>query len=145
MGKGEVRHGELMKENKEVNESFIAFHEEMAVAGKTREQIIAAAIPQFNLGPVDTPELRKRLKTQGITDSAMDAHILGMRRHTYRAWVARLADLNKYGGRFSERMKRFQTQPKKKDIAVKTEPEGGPEPIAVVVAEEEKLGMTMDA
>lgn len=89
-----------MKENKEVNEAFVAFHEEMAGQGKTRDEIIALAIPKFNLGGKDS-------------------------RHTYRAWVARLADKTKYQGRFSERMKRFQTQPKKKGLALaKTEGEG---------------------
>lgn len=91
-----------MKENKAVNEGFVAFHEEMAEQGKTREEIIALTIPKFKLGGKDP-------------------------RHTYRAWVARLADKNKYQGRFSDRMKKFQTQPKKKgEVApVKTEGEGG--------------------
>jgi hypothetical protein len=78
-----------LKENTQQNEDFVALHEKMEKNGcdpKTmagREAIFAAVVQKFTLGG-QSP------------------------RHTYRAWVARLADPKKYGGRFSERMKRFQ-------------------------------------
>lgn len=78
-----------MKENTQQNEDFVALHEKMEKDGcdpKTmagREAIFAAVAKKFTLGG-QSP------------------------RHTYRAWVARLADPKKYGGRFSERMKKFQ-------------------------------------
>lgn len=93
-----------MKENKTNNELFVQLHEDMRAQGKTDKEIEAAAIEKCKLGGSDPG-------------------------HTYRAMKARLADPKKYGGIYSERMKKFQKQPKKKTVG-KTNGGGG-EPVQV--------------
>lgn len=88
-----------MKEHTEQNEAFVVLHETMTAEGKTREAIITACIETFKLGGSNP-------------------------RHTYRAYVARLADPKKYKGVYSERMKKFQRQPATKtanDASVKAD------------------------
>lgn len=80
-----------MKEKSDVNEQFVALHESILAEGfnpqtrEGRDEFVKRCCEQFKLGGTNP-------------------------RHTYRAWVARLADPSKYGGRFSARMKPFQQQ-----------------------------------
>lgn len=88
-----------MKENTDFNEAFVAFHEEQAALGKTPKEIEAAALAKW-------PD------KFGGNDAS----------HSYRARKSNLANKDKYGGKYAERMKKFQQQAKKKaDVPVVAE------------------------
>jgi hypothetical protein len=76
-----------MKEKAEQNDAFLAYCEAEKAQGKTRQEFAEAAITKFSLKNM----------------------------HTFRAWLARLADPNKYNGKYSARAKALQNSAKVKN------------------------------